>query len=82
MILNLDDAPTPPIHRLMWLSGVMDAVKEELDAAFQEAYFDARFQGLMSQAVSLHLHARKKAYAFTRAENEARGRVVRRWPDQ
>jgi hypothetical protein len=37
-ILNLDAAPADPIERIMWLSGVMEQAKAELDAAFAEAY--------------------------------------------
>jgi hypothetical protein len=80
-ILNLGEAPREPIERLAWLSGVKQQALEELDAEFQRTYFDARAKGMMRQALALRLHARKRAFAFTRAENEARGRVVRRWAD-
>ena len=80
MILRLDDAPESPIERLMWLSGVMEEVKTELDAEFSRAYYEARLQRQFEPALSLGLHSRKKALSFTRRENEKRGRQVR-WSD-
>lgn len=79
-MLNLDDMPTTPIERLLWLSGVAEQVKKELDAAWQSAYFEARFQGALDTAESLALHSHKRIMAWTRAENEARGRMIR-WND-
>lgn len=73
-ILNLDALHEDPIKRLLWLSGVQDKVDEELTLAFQAAYFEARQQGRMNAALSLGLHSRKRAFAFTRAENERTGR--------
>jgi hypothetical protein len=81
MILNLD-LPGDPIRQLMYLSGVREAVEKDLNAAFQSAYFEARMMNLMPQALALHQHARKRALAFTRAENERRGRVVKKWGDE
>jgi hypothetical protein len=80
MILNLQDAPESPIERLMWLSGVMEEVKEELDAEFRRAYYEARLQKQLEPALALGLHSRKRILAYTRAENEKRGRTVR-WQD-
>jgi hypothetical protein len=80
MMLNLDDAPEAPIERLLWLSGVMEAVKAELDAEFAEAYYEARLEGVFDTATGLGLHSKKRALAFTRAENERRGRTIR-WND-
>lgn len=73
-ILNLSDMPRDPIKRLLWLSGVAEQSKSELDAAYQAAYFEARQTGRMNTALSLHLHSRKQAFAFTRHENERLGR--------
>lgn len=80
-ILNLEQAPDDPIQRLAWLGGVMDAVRNELDAEFQEAYFWARWTGRLDEALHLNLHSRKRILAWTRAENEARGRMIR-WGDR
>lgn len=80
MILNLDDAPREPIERLMWLSGVMEQVTTELNTEFGRAYYEARLQKQFPQALALGLHSRKRALAFTRGENERRGRTVR-WQD-
>lgn len=78
-LLNLD-LPDDAVERLMYLSGVMRAVKTELDAAYQLAYFEARQRGQFDSALGLGLHSEKKALTFTRAENEARGRMIR-WGD-
>lgn len=80
-ILNLDDAPDSPVERIVWLDGVMQAAKRELNLALQEAYFEARLQGLFQQALDLKLHPKKRALAWTRHENEARGRAIARWND-
>lgn len=79
-ILDVSAAPTEPIERLMWLGGVMDKVKSELDRELAAAYFQARFQGQLDVALSLGLHSRKKVMAYTRRANEATGRMVR-WGD-
>jgi hypothetical protein len=79
-ILNLDDAPLTPVERVMWLSGVAEAVRTELDAAFAAAYYDARLQGLLDSAVEAGPHARKRVLAYTRSENNRRGRTVH-WGD-
>lgn len=79
-ILNLRGAPTDPIERLIWLGGVMEQVRTELDDAFGEAYFWARFTGRMNSALALGLHSRKRVLAYTRAMNNQRGRQIR-WGD-
>lgn len=80
-ILNLQDAPDDPIERLIWLGGVMEQVKTELDSEFQSAYFWARFSGRLTEAEGLGLHSTKRIMAWTRAENESRGRMIR-WGDR
>lgn len=80
MILNLDDAPDEPIERLAWLSGVMEEVKSELDAEFAAAYYEARLRQVFGHALALGLHSKKRALAYTRHENERRGRTIR-WND-
>lgn len=79
-ILNLSDMPHDPIERIMWLSGVQEQVEKELDAAFGAAYYTARLQRRLDTAVSAGPHARKKVLAYTRRENQKRGRSVR-WGD-
>lgn len=79
-ILRLDDAPKDSIKRLMYLSGVMAQVREELDLALAEAYYEARLQRRLDTALSLGYHSRKRVLAYTRAENERRGRTMR-WQD-
>jgi hypothetical protein len=81
MILNLDDAPESPIERLLWLSGVMEEVKRELDEEFASTYYEARVSGVFDSALAVGLHSKKKALAYTRKENERRGRTVR-WGDR
>lgn len=79
-ILNLDDAPADPIERIMWLSGVAEAVRRELDAEYAEAYFNARLQRRLQAAIDVGTHSRRQVLAYTRAENERRARIVR-WGD-
>lgn len=78
-ILNLD-LPADPVERIMYLSGVMRAVRLELEAEYQQAYFEARVRGQFDAALALRYHSEKRALAWTRAENEARGRMMR-WGD-
>lgn len=79
-ILNLADAPTDPIERIMWLDGVNKAVARELDTAFEEAYYNARIEGRFEAAVEAGHASRKRALAWTRARNQAQGRPLR-WGD-
>lgn len=79
-ILNLSAAPEDPVQRIMWLSGVAEAARAELDEAFGAAYFDARLEGRLDIAIKAGPYARKRVLAYTRAENERRGRTVR-WGD-
>lgn len=81
MYLDLSSAPSDPIERLVWLSGLDQAVRKEINAAWQETYFEARLKGMFDTALNLNLHPRKKALAWTRHENEALGRAVSRWND-
>lgn len=79
-ILNLDSAPDEPLERLAWLGGVREQVAAEMEHEWRRAYFTLRLEGRLDQAASLLLHSHKKIMAFTRAENEARGRLIR-WGD-
>lgn len=79
-LLDLTEAPQDPIRRLLWLSGVMDEVKAELDTQFQRTYYEARVEQRIESAFDLKLHARARILKWTRQENEARGRTIR-WGD-
>lgn len=80
MKIDFDDAPDDPIERLVYLSGALEAFNKELSSQWQTAYYKARQTGRIESAFALHLHSRKRVLAFTRAENEARGRTWR-WGD-
>jgi len=82
MLVDFSAAPDEPLPRLMWLSGVREQVQEELDAEYRRAYFTARTQGpeMFEAALALNLHSRKRAIAFTRQENDRRGRPLK-WGD-
>lgn len=80
MLLNLDEAPKDPALRIVWLSGVQAQVREELAAELAAAYFEVRLHGQLDEVLALGYHSRKQVLAWTRAENERRGRVVR-WGD-
>jgi hypothetical protein len=80
MLVDFSDAPDDPIERLLWLSGVREQAQIELDREYQKAYFNARIQHRFGVALDLHLHSQKRALAFTRHENELRGRPVK-WGD-
>lgn len=79
--IDLSSAPDSPVERLAWLSGLDQALRKEVNDAWQEAYYEARLQGMFDEALALHLHSKKRALAWTRHENEARGRAVAHWRD-
>jgi hypothetical protein len=81
MNIDFTGAPSDPIERLVWLSGAKQVLDTELGSAWQVAYFEARMTGRLDQALALKQHARKRVLAYTRAENERRGRVIRAWGD-
>lgn len=80
-LLDLSDAPEEPLRRLIWLSGVKEQVRTELDAEYQCIYFTMRMEGTLDHAIDLGEHSLTQIMAFTRNENEARGRQVR-WNDR
>lgn len=80
-MIDFSEAPDDAIERLMWLSGAKKKAQDEIDAQFAKAYFEARLTQRFDTALSLKLHSTKKALAFTRGENERRGRPVR-WGDR
>lgn len=74
MLIDFSDAPKDAIERLVWLSGARQAFDAEVNAQWQRAYFEARQTGRFQTALELRYHSRKRALAFTRAENERTGR--------
>jgi hypothetical protein len=78
--LDFSEAPHDPIERLLWLSGAKDAFDAQVTTLWQQTYYEARLSGRFGAALDLHLHSRKRALAFTRAENERRGRAMH-WGD-
>lgn len=80
-LINLDSAPTDPIPRLVWLSGVKEQVARELDAEFRTIYFQARQRRQFDAALAVGMHSKKVALAYTRAENRRLGTRVR-WSDR
>lgn len=79
-LLDLGGAPVDPVERIVWLDGVMAQVREELDVHYAEAYFLARLQRRMIEAVGVGNLSMKRALRLTRAHNERSGRSVR-WND-
>jgi hypothetical protein len=80
LTMDFSEAPTDPIERIVWLSGVQEVVDRELNAAFQKAYFEARQTGRLDAALRLGYHSHKKVMGYTRHENERRGRMLK-WGD-
>lgn len=80
-LVDLSSAPVDPIERLAWLSGIDQALRREVNDAWQQTYFEARMKGQFDTALALKLHPKKRALAWTRHENEARGRAISNWGD-
>jgi hypothetical protein len=80
-ILDLSAAPEDPMERLLWLSGARKRAVQEIDGEFQRLYFQMRLEGRLDDAEKLNLHSHKRIMAWTRAENESRGRMIR-WGDR
>lgn len=80
-LIDMSEAPENPVERLVWLDGIDQVLRREVNRAWQEAYFRARLEGVFDRALDLHLHTPRRAVAWTRHENEARGRVITRWND-
>jgi hypothetical protein len=80
-LLNLDHLPDDAIERLAWLGGVLKQVHQELEPHWREAYFESRLTGRLDDAENLRLHSHKRIMAWTRGENESRGRLIR-WGDR
>jgi hypothetical protein len=80
MILNTADLPADPIEQIIWLDGVKEAVEVELDALYEEAYYEARKTGRFAAALQVGRASKKRALAWTRRANEKRGRSIR-WGD-
>jgi hypothetical protein len=80
MLLNLSNAPTDPVERIIWLDGVNEQVRAELEEEYAAAYFAARLQRRLDTAIKVGRASRKRALAWTRRQNERTGRSVR-WND-
>jgi hypothetical protein len=80
LVIDFSQAPHDPIERLLWLSGAQAAFDAQVNAEWGDAYFLARLQQRLDVAMGLNLHSRKRILAYTRAENERRGRPMR-WGD-
>lgn len=80
LVIDFSNAPHDAIERLIWLSGAKAAFDAKVEAEWKAAYFDARLSGRFKSALDLGLHSRKRVLAFTRAENERRGRPLK-WGD-
>lgn len=80
MLLNTKQMPADPIEKIVWLDGVNEQVRRELDDLYRVAYFEARLQRRFGDAVKIGRTSRKRALAFTRQHNERLGRTVR-WQD-
>lgn len=78
--IDFSEAPHDPLELLVWLSGAQDAFDTQVNAMWQRAYYEARLSGRFQAALDLRLHSQKKALAFTRHENERRGRGLK-WGD-
>jgi len=80
-ILDLSGLPDDAMERLVWLNGVLDAVKAQLDPVWAAAYYEARLSGRLDEAEALGFHSHKRVMAWTRQHNEATGRLIR-WGDK
>lgn len=78
--VDFSAAPHDPIERLVFLSGAKEAFDAQVETEWRRAYYEARLTGRFKAALELNLHSRKRALAFTRAENERRGRGLH-WGD-
>lgn len=79
-ILNLDAMPSDPAEALLWLTGVKQAVEQELDEAYAGTYARLRREGRMDWAISVGVHGKSRILALTRKWNREQGRMVR-WGD-
>lgn len=80
LTLNFDDCPSDALEALVWLSGAQEQVDKELDARWQQAYYEARLTGRIEAALALGYHSQKRVLAWTRAVNNRTGRFLR-WGD-
>lgn len=80
MLVDFTEAPDDALERLLWLSGVKEQVDKELEAMYAKAYYEARLTGRFATALALGIHSHKRVLAFTRHENERRGRGLK-WGD-
>lgn len=78
--IDFSEKPHDPIEALIWLSGAKSAFDAEMEAQWRSTYFEARLTGRFPAALDLRYHSKKRILAFTRGENERRGRPMR-WGD-
>lgn len=80
-ILDLSGQPHDAAERLLYLSGVKQAVETELNEAYGETYAQLRREGRIEWAIEQGFHGKKRVLAMTRRWNrEKAGRMVR-WND-
>ena len=79
-LLDLTDKPEDPLKAILWLTGVLAKVKDELDDAYAEEYVRTRMDGTFEDALRIGPLSRRRALALTRKWNNERGRMVR-WND-
>lgn len=79
-ILNLGDMPDDPAQKLLWLSGVKQAVQTELDEEFASVYAQLRREGRLAWAIGVGLHGKKRILALTRQWNRSQASMYR-WND-
>jgi hypothetical protein len=73
-------APHDPLERVKFLLDARREIDAQLWVMVEDAYFEARLQQRLDEALALGLHSRKVIMASTRHANERRGRQVR-WND-
>lgn len=79
-MLDLSHAPKDPVERVIWLDGVMEVVRAELDEAYAEAFFQARLERRLEAAVAAGRTPMKTALRLTRRLNNRQQRMIR-WND-
>lgn len=80
IILDLTDKPEDPIKAILWLTGVLEKAKSELDEAYAEEYAKTRMDNTFEHALKVGPYSRRRALALTRRWNNERGRMIH-WND-
>lgn len=79
-ILDLQAAPTDPIERLVWLTGVEAKVATELEAERMRLAYEVRLERGFGALLDLGLYSKTRLLRWCRAENRRRGTSMR-WGD-